>query len=69
MRSRTVPLTEKLFHEGRIVRDPRGGTLFVVGGANMTPEELAVETQRLSDECATTRRTRRRTHTSSQVTA
>jgi hypothetical protein len=50
---KTVPFTNKLLREA-IARDPRGGTLFIVGGKKMSAEELAREAQRISDEMALT---------------
>ena len=49
---KTVPLTNKMLREGAIARDPRGVTLFIVGGTKMSAEELAREAQRISDEMA-----------------
>jgi hypothetical protein len=43
-----------MLREGAIARDPRGGTLFIVGGKKMSAEELAREAQRISDAMALT---------------
>ena len=51
---KTVPFANKLLREGAFTRDPRGGTLFIVGGKKMSAEELAREAQRISDEMALT---------------
>jgi hypothetical protein len=51
---KTQGITPKMLREGAIARDPRGGTLFIVGGKKMSAEELAREAQRISDAMALT---------------